>query len=73
MTGLMFYVMSSLWDVRSWCNGLSDRSSNVDPWSYLLFQAVPNDWFNVLCDVLSVGCSLMVQWVVRSILHGGPM
>ena len=32
--------------VRSWCDGLSDRSIMVDPLSYFSFQPVLHDWCN---------------------------
>ena len=32
--------------VRSWCDGLSDRSFMVDPLGYFSFQPVLHDWCN---------------------------
>ena len=33
-------------NVRSWCDGSSDRSFVVDPLSYFSFQPVLHDWCN---------------------------
>ena len=67
----------------SWCDGSSDRSFMVDPFSYFSFQSVLHDgcicvWVYfvfqpVLHDWCNKGCLLMVRWVVGSILHGGPI
>ena len=39
----------------SWCDGSSDRSFMVDPWSYFSFQPVLH---GVVCAILSVGYSI---------------
>ena len=36
--------------VRSWSNGLSDRSFMVDPLGYFSFQPVPHNWCNSYPD-----------------------
>ena len=33
-------------NIRSWCDGSSDRSFMMDPLSYFLFQPVLHDWCN---------------------------
>ena len=44
--------------IRSWHNGLSDRSL-VDPLSYFLFQPVFHDWCNKGCGMCYPLCGMM--------------
>ena len=39
-------VYTALKNIRSWCDGSSDRSFVVDPLSYFSFQAVLHDCLN---------------------------
>ena len=62
-TKLFLIRASAPWkSIRSWCNGSLDRSFMVDPLS---------NSHSSQCSMEKH--SLMVQWIVGSILHGGPI
>ena len=50
---------SVVMSVRSWCDGLSDRSFMVDPLSYFSFQPVLHDWCNKGCGMCYLVCGIM--------------
>ena len=51
--------LSSGKNIRSWCDGSSDRSFMVDPWSDISFQPVLHNWYNKGRIVCYPVCEMM--------------
>ena len=55
----VFFLGGGGLSIRSWCNGLSDRSLMVNLVSYISFQTVLHNWCNKGCGVCFPACGVV--------------